>query len=215
MNRHGEQDAPHADTPPNPMNTITAIILAAGRSQRMGKRNKLLLPFRGKTVLETLLDSLVSLPFREILAVTGHDEAAVQNLLQNYPLKRIHNPDYRRGMSTSLKKGLFAADPGTAGFLICLGDMPLLSADLLVEMAQRFVAAPAPAIVVAAYRGRRGNPVIFSRHFLSEMMALEGDRGARSVLEAHPEAVIEVAVEDENIFRDIDTEEDYRQLSRL
>lgn len=196
------------------METITAIILAAGRSQRMGERNKLLLPFRGKTVLESVLDTVVSLPFREILVVTGHDGLAIQKILQNYPLKRVHNPAYRRGMSTSLKKGLSAADPGAAGFLICLADMPLLSADLLMNLSNRFAGAPGPAIVAPAYRGQRRNPVLFSRHFLSEMMALEGDRGARSVIEAHPGAVIEVAVEDAEIFGDIDTEDDYQRLLR-
>lgn len=196
------------------METITAIILAAGRSQRMGERNKLLLPFRGKTVLESVLDTVVSLPFREILVVTGHDGAVVQSILQNYPLKRVHNPDYRRGMSTSLKKGLSAADPGATGFLICLADMPLLSADLLMNLCNRFAAAPGPAIVAPVCRGWRGNPVIFSRHFSSEIMALEGDRGARSVIEAHPGAVIEAPVEDAEIFRDIDTKEDYERLRR-
>lgn len=202
-------------TPPDSMETITAIILAAGRSQRMGERNKLLLPFRGKTVLESVLDTVVFLPFREILVVTGHDSAAIQKILQNYPLKRVHNPDFRRGMSTSLKKGLSAADPGAAGFLVCLADMPLLTATLLVELSNRFTAAPGPAIVAPAYRGRRGNPVLFSRHFFSEIMALEGDRGARSVIDAHHGAVIEVAVEDAEIFGDIDTEDDYRQFSML
>ncbi len=197
------------------MKTITAIILAAGRSQRMGERNKLLLPFRGKTVLESVLDTVVSLPFREILAVTGYDGAAVQNILRNYPLKRVHNPDYSRGMSASLKKGLSAADPGAAGFLICLADMPLLTAALLIELSNRFTAATGPAIVAPVCRGRRGNPVIFSRHFFSEMMALEGDKGARSVIDAHPDTLIEVAVEDEEIFGDIDTEDDYQQFSML
>lgn len=178
----------------------------------MGEQNKLLLPFRDKTVLETVLDTLVSLPFREVLVVTGHDDAAIRRTLENYPARRVYNPDYSRGMSFSLKKGVSATDPGAAGFLVCLADMPLVTPALLRELYNHFAAASGPAIVVPVRRGRRGNPVIFSRLFSGEIMALQGDRGARSVIDAHPEAVVEVAVDDEEAFRDIDTDEDYQCL---
>jgi molybdenum cofactor cytidylyltransferase len=190
--------------------SISAIILAAGTSERMGNHNKLLLPFKNKTILETVVDVVLSLPFQEVLVVAGHDYQKIRAKLQPYPLRLVYNRGYASGLSASLKKGVSAAQPGAAGILICLGDMPFITPELLAGLAGVFGSVSAPAIVVPVFEGRRGNPVIFSGHFREKLLEIEGDRGARPLIDSHPEAVVEMPVSSEQFFFDVDTMEAYR-----
>ena len=191
---------------------ISAIILAAGSSRRMEGQNKLLLPFGNKTILETVIEALLSIDLREIILVTGHEHEQVVSLVSAYPVWPVHNPDYRMGMAASIKTGVAALQFQDAGILICPGDMPFISPALVKKLAAVFRSAPEGMIVLPFSEGRHGHPVIFSPHFQEELLQIEGDKGARSLIQRHPEAVIKVPVSDSQIFGDIDTPEEYRKF---
>lgn len=202
---------------PQHMNTSTpehlsALVLAAGRSRRMGGENKLLLPFRGRTMVEAAVRTIVEAPVAEVVVVTGHERARVERALAGLPVHLVHNPDYHSGMASSLRAGVAAAAPDAAGFLIALGDMPLLRTTTLEALCRAFGAADAPAIVLPVIEGKRGHPVIFDCAFRDELLQIDGDGGARSVLHRHRGAVREVEVEDAGIVRDVDTPAAYDAL---
>ncbi|RMH95188.1 MAG: nucleotidyltransferase family protein, partial [Calditrichaeota bacterium] len=172
----------------------------------------LLLPFRGKTVLETTVETVLEIPFREVVVVTGHDRAAVEALLESHPVRVVHNSRYPEGMGASLRVGVAAAE-GSAGVMILPGDMPLIRRETLLALCRAFAGATLSApIVVPVHGGRRGNPVVFSPEYREALLGISGDRGAKAILRAHPRAVVEVEVDDPGIFIDVDTPEDYHAL---
>jgi molybdenum cofactor cytidylyltransferase len=117
----------------------------------------------------------------------------------------VHNPDYAAGLSTSLKAGLAALPPEVDGAIVCLGDMPQVTAGLIDRMLDAFDPARGAFVVVPIIEGKRGNPVVWSRRFFPDLMTLEGDVGARHLIAAHADAVAEVPVEDSAALTDVDT----------
>ncbi len=193
---------------------VSAVVLAAGLSRRMGAANKLLLPLAGGTILERAVRTVLSAPVAEVVVVTGHEEDAVCAVLSRLPVRVARNADYASGMASSIRCGVEAASEEAAGYLIGLGDMPLLGAATPVLLCARFAEAASPeAICVPVYRGRRGHPVLFGRAHRDALLQLGGDGGARSVLKRHQKAVIEVAVEDPGVVRDVDTPAAYARLT--
>jgi molybdenum cofactor cytidylyltransferase len=190
----------------------SAIILAAGFSNRMKGKNKLLLTFRGKTILETVVEALLSLSLEEVIVVTGDDCHKIEGKLRHYPVRCIHNPDYALGMASSLRKGVAALTSKNTGVMICLGDMPLVTPELLHKLIQSYRQTPEPAMVLPVFEKRRGNPVIFSPDFRKNLLGIEGDMGARSIIEKHPSAVVEVPVASDIYFLDVDTMRDYEKI---
>ena len=188
---------------------ITAIILAAGRSSRMGASNKLLLPFGEWTILEHVVANVSRSSVDDLVVVTGHEDRQIRDVLSDPRVRVAYNPEHEKGMATSLRRGLLAAAPDTDGFMICLGDMPLVTIETLTKLCEAFAAQDGRAIVVPTVGGERGHPVLFHRAFREALMQLEGDVGARAVLAAHEADVVEVPVQDEGIFHDIDTQEAY------
>lgn len=190
-------------------NNLSAIVLAAGQSRRMAPQNKLLLPFRGKPIIQFILDEILPLNFTEILVVIGFEENKIRQILHDYPVRFIFNSDYEKGMSTSIKAGLSQARPNVDGFMIFLGDMPRIDRKVLKNQIKCFYKDPNHSIVVPVVRNRRGNPVIFARKYRNELLGLTGDSGARSVIEKFPERVTEVEIQNERLLMDIDTWQDY------
>lgn len=178
----------------------------------MGAANKLLLPFRGVPIIRHVVDTVQSAPVEDIVVVTGHEAERVRGTLAGADVRLVHNPDYASGMASSLRRGVEAAASDTSGFMIVLGDLPLLRPSTLVDLTRHFANGPPEAILIPTHESQRGHPVIFAVTYREELLQLEGDVGARSVIEAHPEQITEVAVDDPGILRDIDTEEAYRAL---
>src|SRR4051812_30983807 len=106
---------------------VTAIVLAAGLSKRMGSINKLLLQYKGKTIIETTLINILASKIDEVIVVTGHEEEKVQAAIQHLPVTIIHNSDYAKGMTTSIQIGIKHAKE--SGYMICLGDMFKITSD--------------------------------------------------------------------------------------
>jgi len=190
---------------------ISAIVLAAGESKRMGQ-NKLLLPWQGKTILEGVLDALLNSQVEEVILVLGHEAERIREKVPAQKIKIVINSDYKKGMSTSIRQGLRALDEKAKAFLIVLADQPKIDEEILDRLVREFQRVyPEKNIVLPAYRGLRGHPVLFSVKYLEEALRLEGDVGCRQILVDHPEDILTVQVNTEAVLFDIDTPEEYEK----
>ena len=167
---------------------IAAIILAAGRSTRMGGPNKLLAEIGGRPLVRIAVEEALASRAHPVIVVTGHQRDKVEAALDGLKVERVHNPDFAQGLSTSVKAGLAAVPDDVDGAIICLGDMPQVDAALIDRLAAAFDPERGALIVVPTVDGKRGNPVVWSRRFFHELATLEGDVGARHLIARYPEA---------------------------
>ena len=159
------------------MARISAIVLAAGLSRRLG-RNKLLLPLGGETVVRKTTQATLASPVSEVVVVTGHAQAAVREALDGLDVRFVHNPRYAEGQSTSMIAGINAAHTDTGAYLFVLGDQPLLTPEIVRDMLRLYEASEPKALVVAPTCGdRRGNPTLFSALLRDELLGVRGGRG--------------------------------------
>jgi molybdenum cofactor cytidylyltransferase len=186
--------------------SIAAIILAAGRSTRMGT-NKLLEPLGDRPLVRHVAESALSSKARPIIVVTGHESAAVEGALAGCDLRFERNPDFAQGLSTSLRVGIAAVPEDAEGVLVFLGDMPLVEAGLVDRVIAAFRDHPGRLAAVPVHSGEWGNPVLLSSALFGAVGTLEGDAGARKLITAHRDAIIEVPVESDAVLTDLDTPE--------
>ncbi len=186
---------------------IAAVILAAGRSTRMGGPNKLLAEIGGRPLVRIAVEEALASRARPVIVVTGHQREQVEAALQGLDVKRVHNPNFADGLSTSVKTGLAAVPESADGAVVCLGDMPQVRAPLIDKLIAAFDPERIALVVIPTIDGKRGNPVIWSRRFFPELMALEGDVGARNMIARYAEAVVEVPLTDTAALIDVDTPE--------
>jgi len=184
---------------------IAALVLAAGQSRRAGARNKLLTEIEGTPLVRRVVDTVLTSRARPITVVTGHERAAVERALAGAPVATVTNPDYASGMASSLTTGVKALPPEIGGVVIVLADMPELTAGVIDRLIDAFAPDDGAEICVPTRQGKRGNPVLFARRFLPEMLEIEGDIGAKPLLSAHADVVREVEMPDDGILRDLDT----------
>ena len=184
---------------------VSAVVLAAGRSTRMGGPNKLLAELDGKKLVRMVTEQALASKAKEVIVVTGHQAELVEKALAGLNVKFVRNPDFAHGLASSVKAGISAVPKPADGAVICLGDMPMISAGLIDHLIEAFAPDRGNLISVPVSGGRRGNPVLWSRRFFNELMALDGDIGARHLIAKHNEAVAEVPVEGDGAFLDIDT----------
>lgn len=197
---------PRAETAPAETAGFAAVILAAGRSSRMGQGgNKLLAEVGGVPVIRRVAETALASKARPVVVVTGHERERVEAALSGLGVLLVHNPDHATGMASSLRAGIHAVPEAAAGALVVLGDMPLVAPKLL----DRLIAAYAPEegrlVVVPVAGEARGHPVLWSRRYFPDLCALEGDVGARHILAANAEVVAQVQVSGEEAFLDVDT----------
>ncbi len=193
---------------------VAAVILAAGRSTRMGGPNKLLAELGGKPLVRIVTEQALASKASGVIVVTGHQADEVRNALGGLNVSFAHNPDFAEGLAGSVKAGIAAVPQNADGAVICLGDMPLISAHLIDRLIEAFAPDRGNLIVVPVSDNRRGNPVLWSRRFFNELMTLDGDIGARHLIARHGEAVAEVAVEGHAAFLDIDTPQALEAVQR-
>jgi molybdenum cofactor cytidylyltransferase len=185
---------------------ITAIVLAAGLSSRMG-RNKLLADIEGKPLVRRVAEAAAASSADPVIVVSGNGAADTASALAGMQVGVVENPDFRNGLSTSLKCGLRALPDDCDGAIVLLGDMPAVTPALIDKLVAAFDPAESRAICVASYKGKRGNPVLWARQFFSDMLQLEGDVGAKHLMAANSELVCEVEAADDAPLIDIDTPE--------
>jgi molybdenum cofactor cytidylyltransferase len=189
---------------------IAAIILAAGESKRMG-RVKQLLPFRGGTILGQITENLLQSQAAEIVVVLGYQAEKIAPQIARERVKIVVNPDFKQGMSSSIKCGLSHISEAADGVMIVLGDQPLIekeTIDLLIEKHRQ----SDRGITLPVYKGIRGHPVIFKMKYKDELLRLTGDIGGKQIVERHPSDVLEVEVDSESVIISIDVESDYQSL---
>jgi len=177
-------------------------------------RPKQLLEWRGKTMLGRVLESLIGSDADEIILVLGHEAEAIRGSLPAFPIKIAINPVYRQGMASSLRQGLLAMAPASEAFLVVLADQPGIGPEIVNRVIREFRQAdPQRGIVRPVFKGRPGHPVLIGVKYLQEAMRLQGDVGARSILMNHPEDILEIAMDRDEVLEDIDTPEDYRKYA--
>jgi molybdenum cofactor cytidylyltransferase len=189
------------------MSIISAILLGAGESKRMGV-DKLSLPWRGKTVLQHCFETLFQSEVQEIVVVLGIRNKGVKNRFHGGKTKVVVNPYSKRGMSTSIRKGLRAIQPRSTGILIALGDQPFLKTRTINALVRTFDRRE-EGIIIPSFQDRMGHPVIFHKRYRKELLNLRGDVGGRTVVERHPEDVKVVPIKSEGVVKDVDTWQDY------
>jgi molybdenum cofactor cytidylyltransferase len=192
------------------MDAIAGLLLAAGASRRMG-RPKLLLPVGGKPMLRWAAEALVAAGLSPVVAVLGHEALAVGETLAGLPVLRLENRSYPEGQASSLRAGVGALPPTCRAAAVALGDMPGLRAAAVVKLVEAFRSG-GKGIALPVYHGRRGHPVVFDlERYRTELLALSGDEGGRSLLARHTEDVLEVPVGDAGVLLDVDTPEAYER----
>jgi len=195
---------------------VSAIILAAGLSSRMGE-NKLLKVWEGKTIFQHNLEALPSGLLEEIIVVTGRDSEEIRSIAKEVlpQVKTVHNPDFTSGMTSSIQTGVRAVGDGVSGMMVCLSDMPLLTPEHYEELIYHFgqcYQPGTPCLTAPVVSGKRKNPVIFSRELKDEILAHGEKEGCREIVAAHSANLHTVEFTDERPFTDIDTLADFSGL---
>ena len=186
---------------------VSAIILASGYSKRMG-RDKLLLKYRGKTLIQKTIDTILQYEFSEVILVAREEE--IIEIGNRNGIKVIKNDNAAKGISESIKLGVMEAMK-TDGYMFFTGDQPLMDVETIQLLMNCFIENK-NLIIVPRYNEKRGNPFIFPRRYADELLALQGDSGGRSIINKHLESVKFLEVKNEWLLSDIDTEEDYKRL---
>jgi molybdenum cofactor cytidylyltransferase len=185
---------------------ISAIVLAAGKSERMG-RPKALLQFRGRTFLENILEAISRSSINHTVVVVGHHRREIESAVQSTSI--IFNADYEQGMVTSLQTGIRSLPPQSIGAFLFLVDHPVVE----IETIEAMISSAAPdRIVQPTFKGQRGHPVFFGMEVLKEILLLPSSQGADLVVRRDPGRIVEIPVNTPGVLTDIDTPEDYEKL---
>ncbi|MCX6658893.1 MAG: nucleotidyltransferase family protein [Candidatus Bathyarchaeota archaeon] len=191
---------------------ISAILLAAGQSKRMG-RTKQLLKFGKSTIVEETVRELLGSSVDELVVVLGHDADKLKASIDsdNKRIRFTVNKDYRSGIGSSIRCGVLSASSDSVAFLIALADQPLIKSGI-IDLLIRSYRSSGVGIVVPTYKGVNGHPVIMAKKYYNELIALRGDVGARQLLKDHQEDALLVEVDAPEILLDIDREDDYARI---
>lgn len=192
---------------------VAGVLLAAGLSSRMGK-NKLLVELEGKSVLRRAVDTAAAAGLQPILVVLGHERERAQAELEGLPCQTVINPDYARGMNTSLRAGIAAVPPSADAAVVMLADMPFVSAAMIRALVERWRAAGTP-LAISTYDGVLAPPTLYGRALFGEIDALDGDGCGKRVIKRHRGEAVEMEWPAPSLT-DLDRPEDVeRVLARL
>ncbi|OQY30028.1 MAG: hypothetical protein B6244_01850 [Candidatus Cloacimonetes bacterium 4572_55] len=203
---------------PDRAGMIATVILSAGRSERMGKQDKLMLLYQEKPLIRIILEKVLAHNFLQVIAVVGRRREQIEREIASLPVEIARNTAHKQELSSSIRAGILTAeanDPNLMikGYMFFLGDMPLIRYDTIKMLIHRFC-PDKKKIVAPVMRGRRGNPVIFDRFYREELTAMSGDRGGGQVIKNHPRETVLIETADTGIFYDVDTWEDYSLLKK-
>jgi molybdenum cofactor cytidylyltransferase len=190
---------------------IAAIVLAAGKSTRMGA-NKMVAEFRGKPLVQATVASILTSSVDEVVVVTGHESEKVQSALANLNVRLVHNPDFEVGLASSLGAGIRAVAGRFDAAIICLADMPLVEAKMIDRLIAAFNPIESRNIIAPTCKGKMGNPVLWGAQHFSHLMGLSGDKGARHLIDEFRSEVVEVEADTDAVLRDADTAEMLAQM---
>jgi len=198
------------------MTKVSAVLLAAGESRRMGEVNKLELMVNGIPMLRRTAATLMASKLQEIIVVLGHQAEKASAILEDLPLKFVYNKDYRNGQMTSVYQGLSSLSQACDGVMICLSDQPLLQTDdvnVLIDAFNQLGHEDNHAsVLVPTYQGKRGNPIILDYRHRQQILAGERNLGCKKLIEKNPELVSSYEMNNNHVVVDLDTPEEYATL---
>ena len=182
---------------------ISAILLAAGQSKRMNGENKLTKEIKGIPLIKLSVKNILASSINELIIVLGHQKEIIEKLIdKNEKIKFVFNKDFESGMASSIKAGLNHLSEDTEAFFICLGDMPMVNKDifnLLIKSKNN------REIIVPTYKNKQGNPILFSKSMKKKIMTIEGDVGAKKVLELNKDKTLNIETNDQSITKNFNT----------
>ena len=190
------------------MGPISAVLLAAGQSQRMGKTNKMGLLVNGEPLLRRTARILLESDFVEIVVVTGYRASEAQNILRGLPLRTVLNPLFSEGQTTSVRCGIAALGRRSSGVMVCLADQPLLERSDIQAVDEAFHYHDCASAIVPTYRGKRGNPIIIPQTMKEEILSKGFNIGCRHIIDNNPGKVISLEMENDHTVFDLDSPED-------
>jgi molybdenum cofactor cytidylyltransferase len=203
------------DPEPRRAPRVAAIVLAAGRSSRMGAdRHKLLEPLGDQPLVRHAVTATLAAVTGPVVVVTGHRANEVSAALDGLPVQFVENPRFADGLATSIVAGIAALPRDVDAAFVTLGDMPLVRADDLARMVAAFSPSDGRTIVVPVHAGKRGNPILWGRMHFPALGTLTGDSGARHLLGNNRESVTEIEIDSDRIFVDVDTPDALAALTR-
>ncbi|MCF8150551.1 MAG: NTP transferase domain-containing protein, partial [Sulfuritalea sp.] len=185
---------------------VAALILAAGSGSRMGGDNKLLRPVGGVPMLRRVANAALASRCNLVRVVTGAAAVSLEASLAGLEVEFTHNPHHATGMASSLRAGIEALAPEVDAVVVLLADMPRVDGGHIDRLLAAFD-PQRPAIIVPMKDGRRGNPILWPRRYFAEMLGVQGDVGARELLQRHAAQITGVDFDDDAIFADVDTPE--------
>jgi molybdenum cofactor cytidylyltransferase len=189
---------------------ISAILLAAGESRRMGEL-KQVLRLGDKSFVEHCVDNLLASRVDEVIIVTGHRGAEVRRAVSDRPVRFAHNADYESGMASSIKCGVRIISEASRACVLALVDQPQIGADVINLLIAKYEESRA-LIVIPTYEGKNGHPILLDAGLKEEILAMPLEKGLRQVVHAHREQVARVQVRTQTVLEDCDVPEDYERM---
>jgi molybdenum cofactor cytidylyltransferase len=189
---------------------ISAIVLAAGQSRRMGTQ-KLVLPFHGKPMIAAVVDQLLNSPVDEIVVVTSDRDNSMAAALAGRDVRIAVNKDRNSEMLQSVRCGLTAASSDSEAVIVALGDQPTITSNVVRDLLRAYHST-GHRIVVPSYAGKRGHPLLISTQHRDEILNCHDQLGLRALLAAHPQDVFELPVNDAGVLEDVDIPDDYQRV---
>jgi len=196
------------------MSGVSAILLAAGESRRMGAVNKLTLPIDGQPLLRHSAQTLLASRLQEVVAVLGYEADQAAPLLEDLDVTLVHNERYAEGQMSSVHCGLEALSGDCEGVMICLADQPLLTPEDIDALIEAFGRRQQGSILVPTHCGRRGNPIVLAYAHRDEILGGGRDLGCKRLIERNPEWVTRLEMETDHVVFDLDTPDDYAEWQR-
>jgi len=186
---------------------ISAILLAAGQSKRMNGKNKLTKEIQGIPLIKLSVKNILASSINELIIVLGYQKEIIEKLIdKNEKIKFVLNKNFESGMASSIKTGLKNLSEKTEAFFICLGDMPMVNKKIYNHLIS---CRKKKDIIVPTYNNIQGNPVLFSKSMRPSIMTINGDIGAKKILELNIGKMLKVKIDDINITRDLNTKNDF------
>ena len=186
---------------------ISAILLAAGQSKRMNGINKLTKEIQGIPLIKLSIKNILASSIDELIIVLGYQKEIIEKLIdKNEKIKFVFNKDFESGMASSIKAGLNHLSKNTEAFFICLGDMPMVNHNIYNQLIK---SKNDKEIIVPIHEGQQRNPVLFLKSMKEKLMSLQGDIGAKKILEEHKNKLLNVEINDQGITKDFNTKDNF------
>jgi len=192
---------------------ISSILLAAGQSKRMSGENKLIKSVKGIPLIKCALNNILKSHVNEIIIVLGYQNETIEKLINKTSrIKFVFNSNFESGMASSIIKGIKKLSKKTDSFFISLGDMPSINYDTYNQLIKCNKNKKA---IVPMFKGQQGNPVLFPKSFEEKLLSIQGDSGAKKILEINKKEVLYLEINDPGIIRDLDVPNDFNNLSKI